>query len=238
MRSCALLSSVEHAFILISHFRSSQKLEELETLQLSSDILKRKLDTAAREARESIMKLQVAVDGYETKKQAALDNKAREEERITRKRLEVTELKVNEAKLKAKLAKETLKQLLESKLKVKEAKLKAEMEIELARKRMLALKLLEKEKTEDSRAARALTLTAMKKKTKGSSTPTKESSSKSKNSKDKFTREITKTAKKRTEKERREDVVKAWKAREQKKEKERGKNVKLQVGESFSRDSI
>ena len=224
-------------------------MEELETLQLSSDLLKRKLDRAAREARESKMKLQVAVDGYETKKQAALDNKAREEERITRKRLEVTELKVNEANLKAKLAKETLKQLLESKLKVKEAKkevkvkvkeakLKAEMEIELARKRMLALKLLEKEKTEDSRAARALTLTAMKKKTKRSSTPTKESSSKSKNSKDKFTREITKTAKKRTEKERREDVVKEWEAREQKKEKERGKKVKLQVWESLTRDSI
>ncbi|GMH47984.1 hypothetical protein TrVE_jg9879 [Triparma verrucosa] len=196
--------------VLSAQLEEKEKLEELETLQLSSGLLERKLDTAAREARESIMKLQVAFDGYETRKQAALDNKAREEERITHKRLEVTELKVNEAKL------------------------KAEMEIELARKRMLALKLLEKEKTEDSRAARALTLTAMKKKTKRSSTPTKESSSKSKNSKDKFTREITKTAKKRTEKERREDVVKAWEAGEQKEEKEQEKKVKLKAREAFS----
>ena len=88
------LSSDEHAFILISHFRSSQKLEELKTLQLSSNDLERKLDTAAREARESKMKLQVAVDSYETKKQAALDNKAREEERIIRKRLNPTESKL------------------------------------------------------------------------------------------------------------------------------------------------
>ena len=72
--------------------------------------------------------------------------------------------------------------------------------------------------------------------TKRSATPTKESSSKSKHFKDKFTREITKTAiKKRTEKERREDVVKAWKdVWERKKEKNREKKVKLQVGGSFS----
>ncbi|GMI01531.1 hypothetical protein TrST_g13470 [Triparma strigata] len=252
--------------MLSAQLEEKEKLEELKMLQLSSDLLKRKLDTAAREARESIMKLQVAVDGYETKKQAALDNKAREEERIIRKQLTLTE-----SKLKAWKAWET--------------------ETELARN----LKMLKKGKTEDSRDVRDLSPTkrsstptkrssrvmnrvwVMKKEsstpaekssapmkrsatptkrsatstkrsatptkrsatpTKRSATPAKESSSKSNYLKQKFTRAITKPAKKRTEKERREDVVKEWEAREQKKEKERGKKVKLQVWESLTRDSI